>query len=159
MLGTERIFHLSYTRRGVRLSPHKNVINLEKVIQASELSSNEVFHLEQDQDSIGMVVFTKEKKTYYLKIIFLAHYHLLRTHYVWVLFMAYIIFSLWYVVFRPRESVPQSSVSLSLFTDEKTKDQRCWCVLGHRARQWEIWDLKPGVSNSRTYSLHPTPSF
>ena len=66
------------------------MVNLEVIHRHLGLSSNEGFHLEQD--SIGVVVFTKKKKTYYLKIIFIANYQLLRTYYVQALYTTYIIF-------------------------------------------------------------------
>ena len=92
MIRTERIFHLFYTRRELDYFHTKNVVNLEVIHRHLSLSSNEGFHLEQNQDSIGIVVFTKKKKTYYLKIIFIANYQLLRTYYVQALYTTYIIF-------------------------------------------------------------------
>lgn len=32
-------------------------------------------------------------------------------------------------------------------------------VLGHKAQKWQIWDLKSGVSDAKTYSRHHSPSF
>lgn len=111
--------------KGVRFFP--KMWSVQRLYRHLGLSSNEGFHLEQNhRNSIGIVVFTKKKKAYYLKIIFIANYQLLRTYYVQALCTTYtIFFPLWHVVFRPRESLSHSSVSLSLFTDKETKNQRC----------------------------------
>lgn len=79
-------------QKRVRLFPHKNVVNLEVIYRHLGLSSNEGFHVEQNQDSTEIAVFTKKKKAYYLKIIFIANYQLPRIYYVQALYTTYIIF-------------------------------------------------------------------
>lgn len=67
-------------------------------------------------------------------------------------------FSLWYVVFRPRESLWQLSVSTPFYRLGNQEAKMLTCSRS-QARQWEVWDLKPRVSDSRTYSLHSVPPY